>query len=317
MGNLNNKVAFVFPGQGCQRVGMGKSLAQEYKVARQVFDEVDDTLGFSLSKLCFYGPQSELNRTKNAQPAIVATSIAMFKVAKSKGIIPNIVSGHSVGEYSALVASGTILLQDAIRLVDIRGRLMEEADPLNKGGMSAVLGLTAQSVTEICKKACTAGWVEPANYNSPEQTVISGDKAGLKKAKELCLKKGAKRVIPLRVSGPFHSRLMTSAKIAFESELEKMNFNAPSIPQVMNVDGKISESPLGIRNSLAKQISGPIMWEDCVKEMWEYGASTFIQLGPGQVLVRLIHEIQPKAKAFPFDEVSLFHNVLGFNGGGL
>jgi [acyl-carrier-protein] S-malonyltransferase len=295
------KLALVFPGQGCQRVGMGKKLADDYEEAEQVFQKVDKALGFPLSELCFFGPEEDLTLTRYAQPAIVATSVAAYVIMKSKGVAADIVSGHSVGEYSALVASGSLSLEDAVRLVHIRGRLMETAYPPGAGGMSAVLGLDKEKVALSCEAACGAGWIEPANYNSPRQIVISGDMAGLKKAGELCLAAGAKRVIPLKVSGPFHSRLMESAKSGLERELEKTEFRKPSIPVVMNVDGMIAECESKIRRSLARQISEPVLWEDCVRKMYEFGAGVFAEAGPGRVLTGLIRQIEPLAETFVLD----------------
>ena len=224
MGVERRKVAFVFPGQGCQRVGMGLRLAESYEEAKQVFSKADRALGFSLSELCFFGPEEDLTLTRNAQPAIVVTSVAIYVVMKSMGVTPDIVSGHSVGEYSALVASGSLSLEDAVRLVRIRGQLMEKACPPGVGGMSAVLGLSGEKVAASCEAARTVGWAEPANYNSPNQIVISGDITALRKAGELCLAAGARRVIPLKVSGPFHSWLMESASLGLEREVEKVRF---------------------------------------------------------------------------------------------
>ncbi len=308
----NKKVAFVFPGQGCQRVGMGKALADNYEEAGQVFEEADRALGFPLSELCFFGPEEDLTLTRNAQPGIVATSVAIFAVMKSLGVTPDIVCGHSVGEYSALVASGSLSFGDAVRLVNIRGQLMEKAYPPGAGGMTAVLGLDKEKVALACGAARSVGWVEPANYNSPSQVVISGDMAALKKAEELCLAQGARRVIPLKVSGPFHSRLMASARSALECELEKVTLRKPHVPQVMNVDGKVSRSEARIKELLARQISEPILWEDCVREMWSLGADVFVQVGPGRVLTGLIHEIEPQAKTFAEDGNTQVDDVLRF-----
>jgi [acyl-carrier-protein] S-malonyltransferase len=312
LGIDGKKVAFVFPGQGCQRVGMGKDLADNYEEARRIFEEADRALGFPLSELCFFGPEEELTLTSNAQPGIVATSVAAFAVMKSKGIMPDIVSGHSVGEYSALVASGVLSLGDAVRLVNVRGRLMEEACPPGAGGMAAILGLDRQGVVTACEEARQFGWVEPANYNSPKQVVISGDIVGLEKAEEFCRARGARRVIPLKVSGPFHSRLMEPARCALEYELEKVTFQEPHVPQVMNVDGKATRSPAKVKESLARQISGPILWEDCVREMWSQGRCVFVQAGPGRVLTGLIREIEPLAETFAFDGNAPVDDVLRF-----
>jgi len=234
------KVAFIFPGQGSQQVGMGADLVKEFVVAKETFKEADNALDIDVSKLCFEGPAEDLQQTSNTQPAILTASIAVYRVLKEKGIEPDIVAGHSLGEYSALVAAGVLDFTDAVKLVRKRGQLMEASDPSGKGTMAAIIGLNGKEVEAVCQKASTAGIVEPANYNCPGQIVISGEKEGVEKAAELAQEAGAKKAIILNVSGPFHSSLMESAAKELSKELEGISFNDAQVPVVTNVDAEFT-----------------------------------------------------------------------------
>lgn len=285
------KTAFIFPGQGSQYVGMGRDLYQNYPAAREALEKAAHTLDFDLTGLCFNGPEEELKKTFNAQPAILAVSIACFNVLREEGAVFNAAAGHSLGEYSALVAAGALAYEDAVRLVRIRGKLMQEAVPLGEGGMAAVLGLDVQRVQEVCRQASGAGVVEAVNLNCPGQVVIAGDNRGLQKAAELARGSGAKKVLPLSVSAPFHSSLMRRAGEKLGEEMALVNFLEPRIPVVSNVTAGYHGFPEEIKNLLMEQVYSPVRWQESIEFLIEGGVGLFVEVGPGRVLNGLVKKI--------------------------
>jgi len=283
-------VVFLFPGQGSQFAGMGRELADAFPAARTVFEEADRVLGFPLSQLCFSGPEEQLKLTENTQPALLTVSIAAYRLLEEKGVRPNFVAGHSLGEYSALVAAGALKFADALRLVRQRGKYMQEAVPAGQGAMAAILGMPPGRVAEICRKA-DQGTVAPANLNSPEQTVISGDAAAVKSAVELASASGAKRAVMLPVSAPFHSELMRPAQERLEKDLRATQFADLKIPLVTNVDAGVITTGAQAREALIRQVTLPVRWEESIRELIEEGATTFVEVGPGRVLSGLLRQI--------------------------
>lgn len=286
------KIAFVFPGQGSQIVGMGKDLYERFPVARKIFDEADEALGFSISNMCFEGPEDELKKTFNTQPAILTVSVACYEVLKEHGVMPDIVAGHSLGEYSALVAAGSLAFVDAVRIVRKRGQFMQEAVPLGEGGMAAILGLDRQIIVDICKQVeAEYGSVQAVNFNCPGQVVIAGTTTAVEKATGVLKAAGAKRTVMLPVSAPFHSTLMQPAAVKLHAELDKVVVNDANIPVVANLTGKIITAGSAIKHSLVEQAANPVRWEDCVAEMVNYGAGVFVEVGPGKVLTGFTKKI--------------------------
>ena len=283
-------VVFLFPGQGSQSAGMGRELADTFPAARQVFEEADRVLGFPISQMCFSGPEEQLKLTENTQPAILTVSIAAYRLLEEKGVRPNFVAGHSLGEYSALVAAGALSFADAVRLVRQRGRYMQEAVPAGQGAMAAILGMPPGRVAEICRKI-NDGRVAPANLNSPDQTVISGDAAAVKSAVEQASASGAKRAVMLPVSAPFHSELMRPAQERLEKDLRATQFGDLQIPLVTNVDAGIITTGAQAREALIRQVTLPVRWEESIRELIEEGAATFVEVGPGRVLSGLLRQI--------------------------
>jgi [acyl-carrier-protein] S-malonyltransferase len=280
------KIAFVFPGQGSQAVGMGKDIYEEYSVAKKVFNEADQVLGRKISELCFNGPEEALKDTTNAQPTILTTSIALFETLKKEGITPDFVAGHSLGEYSALVAGGAISFSDALTLVNKRAQLMANADPERQGSMAAVLGLDRESLIEILNQASELGTVEAANFNCPGQIVISGAKEGISKAQELISAKGGK-LIPLAVSGPFHSSFMKPAADAFLSDLNQKKWEEPKTTVIANVTAQpVVKAEL--TDSLYRQIFSSVLWEDTLRFLNGQGVNVIVEVGPGKVLSGLV-----------------------------
>ncbi len=305
------KIAYVFPGQASQYAGMGKELCQEYPEAAAIFQKADDALGFSLSRLCFEGPQQELNLTANTQPAVLTTSAACLAVLKNMGWpVPCAVAGHSLGEYTALVAAGSLVFDDAVRLVRQRGQYMQEATPVGAGGMAAVLGLSTELVVEVCLRASAAGVVEAVNLNCPGQVVIAGDTAGLKAAEPLLKAAGARRVMPIPVSAPFHSSLMIPAGKRLAGDLAKVTVADPQIPVVANVSADLVCSGPEVKESLIKQVYSPVRWEECVLKMISLGVDTFIEVGPGKVLSGLIKKISRGSKILNVEDSSSLEKVL-------
>jgi [acyl-carrier-protein] S-malonyltransferase len=300
------KVAFLFPGQASQCPGMGKELAEKYPVARAVFEEADGALGFSISQLCFEGSEDTLKLTANTQPAILTVSVATYRILEEKGITPQYVAGHSLGEYSALVAAGSLPFADAVKLVRLRGGYMQEAVPAGEGAMAAILGLAPAQVTEICRKAADGQVVAPANLNSPEQTVISGHATAVKRAVELASASGAKRAVVLAVSAPFHSELMVPAQKNLEGDLRRTSFAPLRVPLVTNADAEFVSSGEEAREALIRQVSLPVRWEESMRELLEQGVSTFVEVGPGRVLSGLLRQINRSVHCFNVeDEKSL------------
>lgn len=293
-----SNIAFLFPGQGSQSVGMGRDLSEQFPVAKAVFDEADETLGYSLSDLCFNGPEDQLKLTEYTQPAILTVSVAAARVLAEHGITPAFAAGHSLGEYSAHVAAGTLSFADAVRTVRLRGQFMQDAVPAGRGGMSAILGLDAARIGDLCQQAsdehdCV---VAPANLNAPEQTVISGDAEAVTRAGELCKEAGAKRVVPLPVSAPFHCKLMEPAAERLAAELERISFNDPTIPVASNVDARLVSRRADIRDCLIRQVTGAVRWVECIDLLKTSGATTFIEVGPGKVLSGLMRQIDRTRK---------------------
>jgi [acyl-carrier-protein] S-malonyltransferase len=285
------RVAFLFPGQGSQSRGMGKEFYDSFPRARAIFDEADKALGFSISDLCFNGSDEDLKLTANTQPALLTVSVAIYRVLEERGVRPDFVAGHSLGEYSALVASGAVDFSAAVRLVRKRGEYMQIAVPAGEGAMAAILGLRPSEVAAICKRAAEGQVVAPANLNSPEQTVISGNAVAVKRAVELASAGGAKRAVMLAVSAPFHSELMRPAQENLEKELRNTPFATLQIPLVTNVDAALITSGEEAREALIRQVSLPVRWEESIRELVEQGVSTFVEVGPGRVLTGLLRQI--------------------------
>lgn len=286
------KVAFVFPGQASQYPGMGKDLADKYPVARAVFDEADKALGFSISKMCFEGTEEELKLTANTQPAILTVSVAAYRAIAERGIVPDFVAGHSLGEYSALVAAGALNFTDAVRLVRKRGTYMQEAVPTGVGAMAAILGISPAVVQDACKRAAEGEICSAANLNSPEQTVISGHANAVKRAVEIASQSGAKRAVILPVSAPFHSALMMPAQEKLEKDLMATQFSDLQIPLVTNVDADSIRKGDEARQALIRQVCMPVLWEASMRFLLDEDVRTIIEVGPGRVLTGIMRQIE-------------------------
>ncbi len=285
-------IAYIFPGQGSQAPGMGKDLADKFAAARQVFEEADEAVGFALSELCFNGPAEQLQLTENTQPAILTTSIAVLRAMESEGFPrPDFVAGHSLGEYSALVAAGSLSLSDAVTTVRARGRYMQEAVPVGTGAMAAILGVSLETIEAACAEAAQGEVCGAANINSPSQIVIAGDAAAIDRAIELLKERGAKRAIKLNVSAPFHCALMKPAQDRLESDLRSVDMKEAIVPVVTNVDAKAEQNGSKLRDSLVHQVSQPVRWLQSVEFLINQGVQTFIEIGPGKVLSGLVRQI--------------------------
>lgn len=303
------RLCFVFPGQGSQRVGMGKDMYENFEEARGIFREASDALGYDIAGLCFNGPEEELNKTFRTQPCILTASIAILSVLSSKGIMPSVVAGHSLGEYSALVAAEVLSFKDAVRLTEKRGLLMQEAVPEGKGLMAAILGLERNTVDEICL-SLESGYASPANYNCPGQIVIAGEKPAVEEAIGKCKGAGAKRAVPLTVSVPSHCRLMADASERLARVLDGIEFHQPQMPVVNNADARFLNDAENIKDSLVRQLSNPLLWEDSIKAVADSGVTIFIEVGPGKVLSGLIKRIEPEAKVFNVEDLKSLENVV-------
>ncbi len=284
------KTAFVFPGQGSQHVGMGKELCDHFAEARAVYDEASAALQYDVRELSFQGPKDELNRTFRTQPCLLTASIAVFRVLSANNILPHCVAGHSLGEYSAIVAAGVIPFTDAVVLTEKRGAFMQEAVPEGRGLMAAIIGLARDKVDEICI-AVEEGYVSPANYNCPGQIVIAGERQAVERAMEMAKEAGARKVMALAVSAPSHCTLMVEASNRLGAVLDPMRFDTPAVPVVNNADAMFLTSGDRIKISLIKQLNSPLLWEDSVRNIVNSGVDTFIEVGPGRVLSGLIKRI--------------------------
>ena len=289
-------LAFVFPGQGSQKVGMGRGLYLSIPECKAIFDQADDILGFSISRLCFEGPEEELQLTSNTQPALFVNSMAAFTAIKIKGYEPSVAAGHSVGEYAALAAAGALDFADALQLVRKRGELMQQAEKRGGGAMAALIGLNADQAAAVVELAKAAGIVDIATLNGPGQTVVSGEIAAVEKACEIAVEKGAKRCVRLNVSGAFHSRLISNAAEAMKVELAGCNIKNAAIPVVANATADYETEAEEIKANLAAQIVGAVRWEESVRRIIADGTDTFIECGAGQVLQGLIKRIDSTAK---------------------
>ena len=293
-----NHIAFLFPGQGSQTVGMGKELSDAYSVARQTFEEADHVLGYKLSQVCFEGPEDQLRLTEITQPAILTVSVAAMRVLETHIPSPSYVAGHSLGEYSAHVAAGTINFADAVRTVRQRGKYMQEAVPVGVGAMAAILGMELDPLAAVCQEAAQNEVCAPANINSPGQIVISGNIAAVERAVKLASERGAKRAMILPVSAPFHCSLMKPAQDRLETDLKSLSMNKPVCPVACNVDAELVTDELRARDTLVRQVTGSVKWDQCMRLLISKGVHTFVEVGPGKVLCGLMRQIDRSKECY-------------------
>lgn len=305
-----SKLAFLFPGQASQYSGMGRDLAANFAESKAVFDEADEALGFSISRLCFEGSEEDLKLTENTQPAILTVSVAAYRALESHGVTPDFGAGHSLGEYSAVVAARGLDFPIAVTLVRKRGRYMQEAVPAGTGAMAAIMGLSPTDVAEVCKKAAENEIASPANLNSSEQTAISGHAGAVKRAVEIASQSGAKRAVILAVSAPFHCELMAPAQKRLEAELRAANFRNLQFPVVTNVDAEAITSGEEARDALIRQVTQPVRWLDSVREMIDSGVTIFVEVGPGRVLSGLLRQIDRSVRCFNVENSATLKTTL-------
>ncbi|MCS6818092.1 MAG: ACP S-malonyltransferase [Blastocatellia bacterium] len=305
-----SRIACVFPGQGSQYSGMGHRMAEAYASAREVFERADAALGFPISRLCFEGDEEELKRTENTQPAILTTSVACYRVLEQAGVRPDFVAGHSLGEYTALVAADSLAFEDAVGLVRRRGQYMQEAVPIGQGAMAAILGASVEVVEQVCREAAEGQVCAPANFNSPQQIVIAGHKEAVERAIALARERGARRVVLLPVSAPFHCALMQPAEERLAADLARVAFADLKIPLVNNVEAAIVTSGEAAREGLRRQVSRPVRWEESVRRLLAEGVTTFIEVGPGRVLSGLIRQIDRSVRTLAVEDPDSLEETL-------
>ena len=309
--NRNSKIAFLFPGQGSQAVGMGKDLFDNFPAAKQVFEEADEALGFPLGAMCFEGNEEDLQLTANTQPAILATSIAALRVMESEGYAkPAYAAGHSLGEYSALVAAGVLDFADAVRTVRSRGTYMQEAVPLGVGAMAAILGLDVETIEDGCAEAAQGQVCSSANINSPSQVVIAGNSEAVDRACEILKGKGAKRAIKLNVSAPFHCGLMMPAEERLAVDLQELRYGGFNFPVVHNVDAEENNDPTRVADALKRQVSSTVRWLESIRKLRSLGVENFIEVGPGKVLTGLLRQIDREATGLNVEDSASLRSTL-------